>query len=61
MVDLQAEEQRAPGRTSKQSSYPDGDDPKLTFANIEEALRWAVSYIDANADEIKELLDDETG
>ena len=34
---------------------------KLTFANIEEALRWAVSYIDANQDEIKELLDDETG
>ncbi len=51
----------APGRTSKQSSYPDDEDTKLTFANIEEALRWAVSYIDANADEIKELLDDETG
>ena len=60
MVDLQAEEQRAPGRTSKQSSYPDDEDAKLTFANVEEALRWAVSYIDANQDDIKELLDDTT-
>ena len=35
-------------------------DGKLTFANIEEALRWAVSYIDANQDDIRELLDDPT-
>ncbi len=58
-VDL--EHEVAPGRTSKQSSYPDDEDTKLTFANIEEALKWAVSYIDANQDDIKELLDDETG
>jgi hypothetical protein len=58
MVDLEAEERRAPGRTSKQSSYPDGEDTKLTFANVEEGLRWAVAYIDANQDDIKELLDD---
>lgn len=49
----------APGRTSKQSSYPDADETKLTFANIEEALRWAVSYINANQDDIRELLDDQ--
>ena len=58
-VNLEAEI-RAPGRTSKQSSYPDDEDTKLTFANIEECLKWAVAYIDANADEIRELLDDES-
>ncbi len=38
-----------------------GDEPaKLTFANIEEALRWAVSFIKANDDAVRELLDDES-
>lgn len=60
VVDLESEERRAPGRTSKQSSYPDGEDTKLTFANVEEGLRWAASYINANQDDIKELLDDTT-
>lgn len=58
VVEAESEERRAPGRTSKQSTYPDDEDAKLTFANVEEGLRWAVAYIEANKDDIRELLDD---
>ncbi len=33
-------------------------DTAITFATIKEGLEWAISYISANADEVRELLDE---